>query len=409
MNLEQVGEVSVQGVAGEAIPAKLVKVDVRLCETPSDTDEETRTNQVKFIITPYVSLVCACVAGMESKENFLLHPEIIAELKAIPQVIIKREEEVQANVNTRAERLQKEREEAKASDKEEREDEGKNENESESDETSDDESSITSDRIRQENDACESDNLLESDDSDEDIGDRGLPIANLFEEAEEDGEQVMQRADAEKFEEEQKSDESLKAWWKFAEDKQSELCVLNGLLYKKHRILDQVIYQVVLPKERRSKVMSLAHEEPFGGHLGEEKTREKIKLSFVWPKTRRDVDKFCKSCEKCQLKARSLVMDRVPITPIPRAFKRMTMDVVGPIEPTSAADHKYCLCIVDSCTRWPAVYLLKSLTAKAVCEELKNLFMDVGVPSVITSDQGTKFTSSLTKEFLKMFGVTPRF
>src|SRR6218665_811000 len=114
MNLEQVGEVSLQ--------AKLVKVDVRICETPSDTDEETRTNQVKFTITPYVSLVCGCVAGMGSKEKFLLHPEIIAELKAIPQVIIKREEEVQANVITRAQRLQKEREEAKASDEEERED-----------------------------------------------------------------------------------------------------------------------------------------------------------------------------------------------------------------------------------------------------------------------------------------------
>src|SRR6218665_2900209 len=114
MNLEQVGEVSVKGVTGEAIPAKLIKIDVRLCETRSDTDEETRTNQVKFTITPYVSLVCACAAGMGSKEIFLLHPEIIAELKAIPQVIIKREEEVQPNVITRAQRLQKEREEAKA-------------------------------------------------------------------------------------------------------------------------------------------------------------------------------------------------------------------------------------------------------------------------------------------------------
>src|SRR6218665_519686 len=84
MNLEQVVEVSIQGVAGEAIPAKLVKVDVRICEMPSDTDEETRTNQVKFTITPYVTLVCACIAGMGSKEKFLLHPEIIAELKAIP-------------------------------------------------------------------------------------------------------------------------------------------------------------------------------------------------------------------------------------------------------------------------------------------------------------------------------------
>src|SRR6218665_2712743 len=127
MNLEEVGEVSLQGVAGEAIPAKLVKVDVRICETPSDTDEENTTNRVKFTITPYVALVCACITGMGSKEkeNFLLHPEIIAELKNIPQVIIEHEEEVQANVITRAQRVQKELEEAEASDEEEREDEGK--------------------------------------------------------------------------------------------------------------------------------------------------------------------------------------------------------------------------------------------------------------------------------------------
>src|SRR6218665_150986 len=69
MNLEEVGEVSLQCVAGEAIPFKLVKIDVRLCEMPNDTDEEIRTNQVKFTITPYVTLVCACIAGMGSKEK----------------------------------------------------------------------------------------------------------------------------------------------------------------------------------------------------------------------------------------------------------------------------------------------------------------------------------------------------
>ena len=49
----------------------------------------------------------------------------------------------------------------------------------------------------------------------------------LFEEAEGDGEQVMQRADAKKFEEEQKSDESLKAWWKLAEDKYEPCTILE--------------------------------------------------------------------------------------------------------------------------------------------------------------------------------------
>src|SRR6218665_645115 len=291
----------------------------------------------------WYALVCACLAKMGSKEKFLLHPELVAELKAIPRVIIEHEEEVEATVITRAQRLQKEREEAEASDnEEEKEDEGNSENENESDKQSDDQSSITLDRIRQENDACESDNLLESEDSDEGVRDKRLPIASLFEEAEEDEEQMMQKADAKKFEEEQKSDESLKTWWKLAEDKHSEFCVVNGLLYKKHRVLDQVIYQLVLPKERRIKVMRKmvphVQQQPFGGHLGEEKTRERIKLSFVWPKMRREIDKFCKSCEKCQLKARSLVMDRVPITPIPR--QNTALDVVGPIEPTPVAGHK---------------------------------------------------------------------
>ena len=118
---------------------------------------------------------------MGSKEKFLLHPKINAKLRMIPRVIINREK-VQASAITRAQRVQKEREEAKARDKEEGEDAGKNENESESDVTSDGKSSITSDRIRQENDACESDNLLESEDSDEDMREKGLSIANLFEE-----------------------------------------------------------------------------------------------------------------------------------------------------------------------------------------------------------------------------------
>jgi len=47
------------------------------------------------------------------------------------------------------------------------------------------------------------DNLLESEASDEGVRDKGLPIACLLEEAEEDKEQVMQRADAKKFEEEE--------------------------------------------------------------------------------------------------------------------------------------------------------------------------------------------------------------
>src|SRR6188768_1963864 len=296
MQVEQIGKVNLQCVAGDAIPAKLVKVDVRLCG--NDVEEEIIPHKVKCSLTPYVTLMCASIPKMGSTERFLLHPEIIAELKAVPQVKMI-QGDVQANVTTRLQSQRKKVVEVV----EESETESSSEEENESDGQQD---GITAEMSEQEMAACKNGNLNETKEDNE----CDVAIGDLFEEDEKDEEQQMQIADAKKFEEQQRQDESLKAWWNLAPDKESEFCVVNGLLYKRYRILEQTIYQLVLPKERRIKVMELAHESVFGGHLGEEKTRERIKLSFTWPKMRRDIVKFCKSYEKCQLKARSLVMDR---------------------------------------------------------------------------------------------------
>jgi len=53
--------------------------------------------------------------------------------------------------------------------------------------------------------------------------------------------------------------------------------------------------------------------------------------------------------------------------------------------------------------------MLKSLTAKAVCEALINLFAHVGVPKVLVSDRGSNFTSQLIQEMLERLGCSPRF
>jgi len=99
--------------------------------------------------------------------------------------------------------------------------------------------------------------------------------------------------------------------------------------------------------------------------------------------------------------------DHVPITPI--TLQVMNMDCIGAINPVSAQGHKYCLGVVDSCTRRPAVYALKNLTAKAVCDSLIDLFTHVGIPQVLISDRGTNFASQLTQEMLSRLGCSPRF
>jgi transposase InsO family protein len=54
-------------------------------------------------------------------------------------------------------------------------------------------------------------------------------------------------------------------------------------------------------------------------------------------------------------------------------------------------------------------YPLKSLSAKATCEALMQVFMTFAVPKVISSDCGSNFTSELTKKVLGKLGCTPRF
>jgi len=41
------------------------------------------------------------------------------------------------------------------------------------------------------------------------------------------------------------------------------------------------VSQLCLPQNRRAKVLKLAHDSVFGGHMGEKKTRERIRLFFI--------------------------------------------------------------------------------------------------------------------------------
>jgi len=160
----------------------------------------------------------------------------------------------------------------------------------------------------------------------------------------------------------QMADTTLATCWKMAKEGKGGFVILNDVLYHKDKVEGQLVSQLCLPQSRRVKVLKLAYDSVFGGHIGEKNTRERIRLSFYWPGLRQSVHDYVSSCTSCQLRSRPVTLDRVPIKPMTRAdvpFQMMNMDCIGPIEPPSAQCHQYCLCVVDSCTRWPAVYMLR--------------------------------------------------
>ncbi|XP_064462156.1 uncharacterized protein LOC135372478 [Ornithodoros turicata] len=214
------------------------------------------------------------------------------------------------------------------------------------------------------------------------------------------------------FRREQLADESLKEAWEQAKQGTHGMITTDGMLFHKDHVSQRMCTQLVLPKARRKTVLEIAHDAPVGGHFAQRKTIQRIKNSFYWPGMDRDIKQYCQSCHSCQINSGQRASDKVPITPLTRPsapFKTVMMDCIGPLDPPSSRGHRYALCVVDLCTRWPEVVCLRSLTAKATCDALVEIFSRMGTPEMIYSDQGTNFKARLTQELEKCLGIVPRF
>ena len=118
--------------------------------------------------------------------------------------------------------------------------------------------------------------------------------------------------------------------------------VKNGVLTRKWRppyvSADEewkVVNQLVVPKPYQNYILSLAHEIPAAGHLGVTKTHDRVLQHFYWPKLRRSVADYCRTCHTCQLVGKpNQDPPKAPLKPIPTVeepFSRVIVDCVGPL------------------------------------------------------------------------------
>ena len=143
--------------------------------------------------------------------------------------------------------------------------------------------------------------------------------------------------------------------------------------------------------------MSVNHESAFSGHLGAKKTEFRILPNFFWPGLPQDVIRFCRSCDVCQRTVKRGSVKKVPLGSMPlidTPFKRVAVDIVGPIAPPSKAGHRYILTLIDYTTRYPEAVPLKKITTEAVAEAILDIYSRVGIPEEVLTDQGTQFMSA---------------
>ena len=182
----------------------------------------------------------------------------------------------------------------------------------------------------------------------------------------------------------------------------------NGLIYREYRRDERPCRQLVVPAKYRPTVLKMAHESIMAGHLGTRKTTDRVLTEFYWHGVCGDVSRHCRSCDVCQRTVPKGKVGRVPLGKMPlidTPFKRVAVDIVGPIEPRSSRNKRYILTMIDYATRYPEAVALSNIDTETVAEALVEMFSRVGIPDEMLSDCGTQFTSDVMHEVSRLLSL----
>ena len=158
--------------------------------------------------------------------------------------------------------------------------------------------------------------------------------------------------------------------------------------------------QLVIPTSLRQEILIGGHDDPLAGHLGVNKTYEKLRERYYWPKMFADVQFWCLSCTHCQMKKSPKQRQTAPILPIPveGAFDRVAVDCLGPF-PVSDSGNRYIVVFSDYLTRYPEAFAVPTIDAPTIADLLVNEILPRhGAPRTLLSDRGSNFLSCLIKE-----------
>ena len=143
------------------------------------------------------------------------------------------------------------------------------------------------------------------------------------------------------------------------EGKKSLYFVEGGLMYRLYVREGEMWYQLVVPQVLRDRVLSLGHESIMSGHLGNQKTSDRIVSCLYWSGIVGDIKRFCQSCVICHRTVDRGSVRRVPVQIPPLLevpFHKVANDITGRLAPPTDRKHRWILTLVDCATRYPGPY-----------------------------------------------------
>ena len=170
--------------------------------------------------------------------------------------------------------------------------------------------------------------------------------------------------------------------------------------------------QLVLPCSQRQQALRAFHDDVvFGGHLGQNKTLDRVRQRFYWPGIESDVAEYCRQCKQCAERKDPPQKLRAPLSPIPvsSAFSRVAVDFMGPLKETRS-NNKNIIVFTEYLTKWCIAVATPDQTARTTARIfLREVVLKHGCPTHLLSDRGSSFLNTTMTEMCKMLGTKQQF
>ena len=190
----------------------------------------------------------------------------------------------------------------------------------------------------------------------------------------------------------------------------SNLEFSNGVLFylwSEHPSLGSRLC-VVVPYSLRKEVLQNCHDSRVSGHLGIDKTRNKLKDKFFWYGMSRDAELHVRGCHICNRNKKGNVTPRAGQRLYHAGYpmERVHIDILGPFH-VSSKGNRYILVMVDQFTKWVELAAIPEQNAQMTVKSFVDRFVSTfGCPLEIHSDQGRNFESNLFQAFCKLLEIT---
>ena len=196
-----------------------------------------------------------------------------------------------------------------------------------------------------------------------------------------------------------------------------ENCVLeDGILYHIHMTRSKTLSklkpfakQICVPVALRVEIFEAYHTN--NNHIGFDRLYCTIREKYYWPKMYTDLITSAKSCIPCQESKKSTKAKPVPLRPIPpnALFERFHVDLLGPLK-ESKHGYKYVMVVMESLSRFPELFPLRSQRADELAENLySGIIARYGMIRFLVSDLGRNMTSKTVNALCKICGIKQKF